>query len=315
MVKQMHLPVEYMDTNGVLSNKSYNLPRLAFAKHLSFAGQGYAPSPKKIMRAISMFIHYSSYLNRTEFYSGRFSEPPIQLSDPTEKGQFSSLAGKAIADFLSKKIDGSLLTVNYEAAMRIKGMPIMGRRPDLLAYTKNACFAVEAKGFSGMSGDMAVHKAQAGSGKIATKFNVACVSYNLYNQVKCKYHDPINGNYVYDDELFKSLTKRYYSGLLEFLNNDYFEYEEVEIQQSKFYAVNIKPKFFLEIFPRNLFRFHYWHELIYMGEFDRLRLILPKEIKMLATEGMANDSKPFLFISNENNNLYIDNDRVGLELR
>lgn len=311
----MQLSVEYMNTNSVLSKKSYSLPQIAFAKHLAFAGQGYAPSSKKIMRAISMFVHYSSYLKRTEFNSGRFSEPPIQLSDPTEKGQFSNLAGKAIADFLSKKIDGSLLTVNYEAAMRIKGMPIVGRRPDLLAYTKNACFAIEAKGFSGTSGNMAIHKAQAGSGKIATKFDVACVSYNLYNQVECKYHDPINDDYVYDDELFKSLTKRYYSGLLEFLNNDYFEYEEVEIQQREFYAVNLKPKFFLEIFPRNLFRFHYWHELFHMSDLERLRLILPREIKMLATDAMANDSEPFLFNSNENNYLYIDNDRVGLELR
>lgn len=311
----MQLPVEYMDTNGVLSNKSYNLPRLAFAKHLAFAGQGDAPSPKKIMRAISMFVHYSSYLKRTEFNSGRFSEPPIQLSDPTEKGQFSNLAGKAIADFLSKKIDGSLLTVNYESAMRVRGMPVVGQRPDLLAYAKNSCFALEAKGFSGTSGNMAVHKAQAGSGKIATKFDVACVSYNLYNQVACKYHDPVNDNYVYDDELFKSLTERYYSGLLEFLNNDYFEYEEIEIQREKFYAVSIKPKFFLEIFPRNLFRFHHWHELLHMGEFDRLRLILPREIETLATKGMTSDSEPFLFNSNENNYLYIDNDRVGLELR
>ncbi len=310
----MQLSVEYKDTHGTLSNQSYSLSRLAFAKHLAFSGQG-APSPKKFIRVISMFLHYSSYLKRTEFYNGRFSEPPIQLSDPTEKGQFSNLAGKAIADFLSKKIDGSLLTVNYEAAMRVKGMPILGQRPDLLAHTKNACFAIEAKGFSGASGDMTVHKAQASSGQIPTKFNVACVSYNLYKQVECKYYDPVNYNYVYDDELFKTLTKRYYSGLLEFLNNNYFEYEEVEFQQEKFYAVNIKPKFFLEIFPRNLFRFHYWHELFHMGEFDRLRLILPREIKALATKGLTKNSEPFLFESIENNYLYIDNDRVGLELR
>lgn len=312
----MQLTVEYKDTNGNISNKSYSLSRLAFAKHLAASGQGYAPSPRKFMRAISMFIHYSSYLQRAEFYSSKFSEPPIQLSDPTEKGQFSNLAGKAIADFLSKKIDGSLLTVNYEAAMRTKGMPILGQRPDLLAFKKGGtCFALEAKGYSGSFGNMITHKAQANSGSIPTKFNVACVSYNLYNQVECKYHDPINDNYVYDDELFKNLTKRYYSGLLEFLNNDYFEYEEVEIQQDKFYAVNIKPKKFLKIFPRSLLRFPFWDELIYMSEFDRLRLILPREIKTLAKKGLTNDSEPFLFESIESNYLYIDNDRVGLELR
>lgn len=312
----MKLLVEYMDTHAVLSNKSYNLSRLAFAKHMAISGQGNAPSPKKLMRAISMFIHYSSYLQREEFYNNKFSAPPIQLSDPTEKGQFSNLAGKAIADFLSKKIDSSILTVNYEAAMRVKKMPIIGGRPDLLAFKADkSCFALEAKGLSGSFGNMKIHKSQANSGPISTKFNVACVSYNIYSGVSCKYHDPINENYVIDDKLFKSLTKRYYSGLLEFLNRDYFEYEEVEIQQRKFYAVNIKPKFFLEIFPRNLFRFLYWHELFNKGEFDRLRLILPRDIKTLAIEGLPNDSEPFLFNSNENNYLYIDNDRVGLELR
>ncbi len=313
----MQLSVEHKDTYGAISNESYSLSRLAFAKHLAISGQGYAPSPKKFMRTISMFIHYSSYLQRTEFYNDKFSEPPMQLSDPTEKGQFSNLAGKAIADFLSKKIDGSLLTVNYEAAMRIKGMPIFGQRPDLLAFKKGGtCFALEAKGLSGSFGNMSTHKAQANSGSIPTKFNVACVSYNLYKQVGCKYYDPVNDNYVYDDELFKSLTKRYYSGLLEFLNNNYFEYEEVEFQQEKFYAINIKPKFFLKISPRNLLRFPYWDDLIYMREFACPRLILPREIEKLATEGIANDSEPFLFDSiDKSDYLYIDNDRVGLELR
>jgi hypothetical protein len=78
----------------------------------------------------------------------------VGLSDPTEKGQFSNLVGKAIADFLSKRIDHSLFTVNYEAAMRLKdiSLSISGkqiRRPDLPAFVPNATFAIEAKGFSG----------------------------------------------------------------------------------------------------------------------------------------------------------------------
>ena len=99
------------------------------------------------------------------FNRDRFSEPPIGLSDPTDKGQFSNLAGKTIADFLSKRINRSLYTVIYEAAMRLRSMPLsMGgkqvRRPDLLAFAPNATFAIEAKGFSRGYGSMIDHKDQ-----------------------------------------------------------------------------------------------------------------------------------------------------------
>ncbi len=57
-----------------------------------------------------MFLVYDDFLRG--FNNNRFSEPPI--CDPTEQGQFSGLAGKAIADFLSKKIDGSIFTIAYE---------------------------------------------------------------------------------------------------------------------------------------------------------------------------------------------------------
>src|SRR5690606_29754570 len=148
-------------TAGTIANQTHRMSRLAFAKHLAIAGQGYAPRPQKLIRTLAMFFHYSSYIQRQAYNNDRFSEPPIQLSDPTEKGQFSNLAGKAIADFLSKRIDQSIYTVNYEAAMRIHNPPIPllmnGRhvpRPDLLAYTSNSRFAIEAKGFSSGFGNM-----------------------------------------------------------------------------------------------------------------------------------------------------------------
>ncbi|MEJ0104733.1 MAG: hypothetical protein WDO19_20220 [Bacteroidota bacterium] len=118
----MDISVNRIDTNGVISNEIYKMTRLAFAKHLAVAGQGYAPKPQKILRTIGMLFHYSYYMQRTAFNNNRFSEPPMGWSDPTEKGQFSTLAGKAIADFLSKRIDRSLYTVNYEAAMRQLGI-------------------------------------------------------------------------------------------------------------------------------------------------------------------------------------------------
>ena len=99
----MNLSVEYKDTAGTITNQTHNLTRIAFTKHLAIAGQGFAPRPQKLIRTLSMFFHYSYYVQRQAFNSNRFSEPPMQLSDPTEKGQFSNLAGKAIADYLSKR--------------------------------------------------------------------------------------------------------------------------------------------------------------------------------------------------------------------
>src|SRR5690606_23287206 len=134
------------------------------------------------------------------------------------------------------------------------------RRPDLLAYTPNSRFAIEAKGFSGGFGNMNDHKSQSETGGIPVNFTVASVSYDLYNQVKCKYYDPYNDDVPYDNELLRKLTKHYYSGLSEFLNEKYFNYREIVIQGEKFYEVELfyKPfdKLFLDEFPfRHFFHF------------------------------------------------------------
>lgn len=310
----MNISVEYKDTTGTTSNQSHRLTRLAFAKHLAIAGQGYAPRPQKLIRTIAMFFHYSFYLQRQAFYSDRFSEPPVQLSDPTEKGQFSNLAGKAIADFLSKRIDQSLFTVNYEAAMRLRGMPINVGRPDLLAYKQTSMFALEAKGFSGGFGNMTKHKNQSLTGGIPVNFTIACISYDLYNKVKSKYHDPFNDNVPYDNDILSGLTRNYYTGLAEFLNQKYFEYREFNFQGEAFYEVELSYRSFEKFFP-NEFPFRpIWHFDFF--EFYRPRLILSKNIYEYAENGITNETKPFLFeFKDQDDNLYIDNDRVGLRIR
>lgn len=317
----MNIAVEYIDTNGAISNQIHRLTRLAFAKHLAIAGQGYAPRPQKLIRTLAMFFHYISYVQRQAFDVDRFSEPPIQLSDPTEKGQFSNLAGKAIADFLSKRIDQSIYTVNYEAAMRIHNPPIplfvIGRqvsRPDLLAYTSNSRFAIEAKGFSGGCGNMNNHKTQSQKGGIIVNFTVASVSYDLYNQVKCKYHDPFNDNVPYDNELQQQLTKQYYSGLSEFLNEKYFNFQVTEIKGEKFYEIELSYRTLEKLFPDEFPFRHFWHFEIL--EYYSPRIILPFAIKDYAEYGITNEVKPFIFeTSEQDNNTYIDNDRVGLRIR
>lgn len=311
----MDIEVEYRDTRGNISTRHYNMSRLAFAKHLAIAGQGYAPKPQKLWRTIGMFFHYSNYIQRAPFYNdNRFSEPPIALSDPTEKGQFSNVVGKAIADFLSKRIDNSLYTVNYEAAMRLLGYKLTGDRPDLMAYSTNGMFALEAKGRHQTNpGNMNDHKTQAGSGKLPVNFSVACVSYNLFNRVKVNYHDPLNENVPYDNLTLRALTRLYYRGLSEFLNEKYFEVREIEVQGEQFFEIYFSQSYFRKYLLEDR-PFPNW----ILGEiYDafRPRLILPGRIRDYAEDGINNNTIPFNFEASElNRNTYIDNDRVGLRV-
>src|SRR5918911_3787125 len=87
----MNISVEHIDTAGTTHNRTFQMSRLAFVKHMAIAGQGYAPKLQKLLRSIGMFFHYSYYIQRQAFNNDRFSEPPVPLSDPTEKGQFSNL--------------------------------------------------------------------------------------------------------------------------------------------------------------------------------------------------------------------------------
>jgi hypothetical protein len=305
----MKIEVEYQDSKGNIAIQTHQLTRLALIKHMAIAGQGYKFSPQKLMRTLGMFLHYSSYINKYEFNDNRFSEPPIGLSDPTEKGQFSNLAGKAIADFLSKRIDKSIYTVNYEAAMRIKGQPVKGPRPDLIAFSRTKTFAIEAKGYAGNSGDMVAHKNQSGTGKIPVDFTVASVSYNLYNEVKVKYYDPLTGDIPYDSELLKKLTQDYYKGFLGFLDERYFNFNELELQGEKFYEIQLFPPYWDY---HDKFMNICGHEILY---YYRPALIVPKEIHEFAEQGLPYEIKPFVFERTEKNNIYIDNDRIGLKIR
>jgi len=309
----MNIPVDYIDTGGIRHNLNFNISRLAFAKHLAIAGQGYAPRPNKLFRTLGMAFHYSYYLQRHSFYENHFSEPPFQLSDPTEKGQFSNLAGKAIADFLSKRINNSRLTVNYEAEMRLRGIPVAGPRPDLFAYSPTSTFAIEAKGYTAGAGNMTNHKIQAQSGNhlIPVNFSIASVSYNIYNSIRCNYHDPFNDNIQFNNEAFRNSSIQYYSGLTEFLNEKYFEVSEASFGQEKFYEIGFSIKQFEKLFRDGFpFRPFIFHEIF---DFHRPKLILPISIKEYAEKGMSNEIKPFEYI--QERGLYIDNDRIGLRIR
>ena len=214
--------------------------------------------------------------------------------------------------------------MNYEAAMRIHNPPIplfvngrQVRRPDLLAFTNNSTFAIEAKGYtSNGSGNMANPKAQSRTGGIPVNFTVASVAYDLYNKVKCKYHDPFNNDVPYAEELLVGLTKDYYGDLSEFLNEEYFDYNIYEYQGEKFYEVHLTYRLVRKLFPDEM-RFHpFWrHEFF---EIYSPTLLLPYQIEDYAKNGMSKDIRPFTLQSEsevQNNYLYIDNDRIGLRIR
>lgn len=308
----MNIEVEYINQMGTKTNSDVAMSRLALIKHLAIAGQHYMPAPKKIARMIGMFAHYACYLQRQDFNQNRFSEPRPELSDPTEKAQFSNLAGKAIADYLSKKLSNSLHTVNYEAAMRINGHKIKGQRPDLIAYTPSEIFAIEEKGrHQNNPGNMVDHKLQSQSGPIGVNFSVACISYYLFDRIKCNYHDPVVGNVPYDEKSLKRLTQKYYSGLAQFLNSKNGVYREILIQGETFLEVEIFDDYLRKVFSERWFPRPWHYEA---RDFFLPRLILPGNIRQLAESGISNQNKPFIFDDRETRNIYIDNDRVGLSV-
>ena len=303
----MKIAVEYLDKYGNISNRDYSISKIGLVKHMAIAGQRYAPSSHKILKTIGMFFQFSYFLQSSSLKNDKFSLPPNNLYDPTEKGQFSNIVGKAIADFLAKKIDNAIHTVNYEAAMKMKNMSITGSRPDLLAFTNNSTFAIEAKGFSRSSvNNMIDHKNQSKTGGIPVNFTVASVSYNLYNQVKCKYHDPYNDDIPFDEELFVESTKKYYSGFIDFL--EFGNYKEVEYKDETFYEIGLLSPYFMDMNHDMFFR-HFMDEVFYYQP----KIILPKNIEKYAKEGLNTDSEPFLYDGDKR--IYIDNDRIGLKFR
>ena len=279
---------------------------------MAVVGQGFAPSPHKLLNVLGRFLTFRSFMQRSEFYSDRFSEPPIIYYDPTEKSQFSNWVGKAFANFLSKKIDQSLFTINYEAVMKIRGIPIASSRPDLIAFTQNAAIAIEAKGKSDTnSGPMDKYKLQSQSGPVQVQFSVACVTYGIYKKVRCKYHDPVISDLEYTDRDLIALSKQYYSELSKFLDEKNLQQRRVTYQNEGFIEVELfgnRSFYNYAIFDIGLFPFRR------MPHFRETKLILPENIHELARDGINKSTRPFIFEDQDDGDIYIDNDRIGLRL-
>jgi hypothetical protein len=238
----MDIEIEYIDQNRNISTRTETINAFGLLKHIAIAGQGYLPSLKYYTRVFGIFCHYIEYLNPRDLSASRFSQPPPKRRDPTEKGQFSNLVGKGIGDFLSKCLSGAKVTHNYEAAMTIAGLPISGNRPDLYCVGNNFQFALEAKGSSAASissNEMFGHKKQARSGRLPVNYSVASVSYNLYDRVLCKYHDPFNDNVEFSFKTNQELNRIYYTGLFEYLDFEYFRIEEGQIDNKHCFFIDV----------------------------------------------------------------------------
>jgi len=143
------LDVEHVDVCGKVNHPMFHITLLAFLKHFSMVGRGRRTLLASITRMASSAFLYADYIPWRSFRTALgFNEPPTERYDLHDKGTFSGLVGKAIADFLAKRIDKTVYSVPYESEMMKKGISIGGQRPDLICITANGeKLALEAKGY------------------------------------------------------------------------------------------------------------------------------------------------------------------------
>lgn len=295
----MWLEIENKDKIGNINTKKENISNLILTKHMAIAGQGYLPTPAKFLRCIGRFLSYSNYFGTST--SCCFRTPTGYEYDPTEKNQFSNLAGKAIADYLAKQISGAKITYNYEAAMKINKYSIKGSRPDLLCDTGKEMFAVEAKGYTKKSiskNEMNQHKVQSKKGPIPVGFSIASVSYDMYKQIKVKYHDPVNENYKYDYDLSKKLALNYYSNILKYIKAELFKIHEIEIDGLEYYKID-------------LMRNKMLNDKVLCICCPRISILLDKRIKGVV-QGNIEHTEIFNREIYVGENVYIDTDGIGI---
>ena len=162
---------------------------------------------------------------------------------------------------------------------------------------------------------MEKYKQQSRNGGLKVDYSIACVSYNLYERVRCKYHDPEGEEVKFDSELFRNLTKNYYSGLSSFIHSDAVT-ETREFDSEEFIIVNLGRLFYYHRIP---FGNNYlWQDRFFYEYLSQYSLILPSNIEEFADKGLNKPLPPFPLHASEGDGhserdwYYIDNDRVGI---
>lgn len=221
----MELNVEHVDAAGKVNCTKFRITLPAFLKHFSMVARGRRTLLASIPRMVSSAILYADYIPccRSFHKALGFNEPPTERYDLHEKGTFSGLVGKAIADYLAKRIDKAIYSVPYESEMVKRGFQIIGQRPDLLCIVSDHNrIAVEAKGYCSSTvpeKEMKKHKAQSSSGPISVNRSVASVSFNIYEKACVKYHDP-NSEDKDNEEDTIAITKEFYTDVASLLRFD-----------------------------------------------------------------------------------------------
>lgn len=249
----INFEVEYKDSNGSISIIQKQISLLGILKHMAVAGQGYFPHIKKLRKTQGMFLRFEDYLHYNSLKQNHFSTPNGYAYDPTDMGEFSTVVGKAFADYLVKDIDSAKLTFNYEASMRKRNLPITGSRPDLLGFRSNFTkIAIEAKGRKNGIGasEMEDFKQQAQSGPISVHNAVASVVYNLYTKIRANYYDPKVEMFDDGSDFVNELIKEYYIGVKTYLNEKLFNISIVQIRGRKYYKLRYS-HYFCSVFRYN----------------------------------------------------------------
>ncbi|MEB7888770.1 hypothetical protein NGK36_05600 [Hafnia alvei] len=287
----MKYELVHLDSKNKISTTSGDISFPAFIKHATFAGIN---NPYHILhpfRYTSFFFDFiPSFLG-----SNSFRKYPGLEKDPTETAYISNRIGRAFADYFSKRIYGAKFTHSYECAMALKGYNIEGDRPDFYCDTLTEQFAVEAKGYSAQNvsdAQMSKHKDQSETGPLSINFSVASVAYNLYKKPKIKFYDPIGDNVPYENDLNSRLRELYYKNALFFIES--ISDSRTQSEFPDYYAYNI-------LYPFFPFRQFLVHKEIVQREFIHTEWLTA--MKNISSE------------SQENDDLYIDVDGIGLRYR
>ncbi|WP_313032402.1 hypothetical protein [Massilia alkalitolerans] len=292
----MNIEIDYLDRNGNSSTLVRSLSLPAFLKHAALAGRAdHLSFPAAVFRAVGLLL-----TNREYLYFGRnfswlgFNPLPPYMVDPTELGDFSTIVGRAVGDYLAKSLLNAKISHTYEAAMNIMGLPLKGKRPDLYCVTSTEQFAVEAKAYSRSTfsnASMKARKKQAQAGPLPVHFAFASVTYDLFGSLKCKFHDPVVPDAIFNRRLNALLAMNYYESL----------YQQVS-SFSRSVQMSINDRSYLAFILED-FRFS--------ENLSRIRLILPSEVEL----GLSADD--YLSIRHdrfESENLYLDSDGVGIQI-
>lgn len=214
----MIVNVEHIDSSGVLTTLPFSISLPKFLKHGAVAGQGPSALFPSLARGIGLLLYYQNYIQvGPGFALNGFIEPAV--TDPTELGDFSTIAGKAFSDILAKAIVQAPFTFTYEAALALAGQPIAGTRPDFYCLSPAGPFSMESKGrkTSTLSPSIimeATYQAASGSPALAVGFCYASIAYDLYGTPQCLFCDPVRPDAPLNLPLQRALIRSYYDQIL-----------------------------------------------------------------------------------------------------